>query len=170
MPQQGSGDTQRVGDKVISRGFKLHLLFGQKRDRPNVTWRVIVLAQRPGVGALTYAQMFKNVSGNGLLDEINTDAYTVLYQKYMKPLKSLGNMSVEVPAVGSDIPEAKEYTFTRKIFISRKKMYKFETDGGTIHDDKDIYLYALPYDAYGTLSTDNIGYVQVWTKFLYKDP
>lgn len=170
MPGQGSGDTQRNGDKIIARGFNVHILCGQKRDRPNVTWRLLVVAQRPGTGVLTYAQLFKQISNNGMLDEVNTDKVTVLYQKYLKPLKSLGNMSVIVPPVGEDIPAAKEYTFTRRFFIPRKKIYKFEEDGSSVHNDKQILLYAIPYDAYGTLSTDNIGYIQTWVKFLFKDP
>lgn len=171
MPTQGSGDTQRVGDKIIARGFKVHMLFGQKRDRMNVTWRLMVVAQRPGTGALTYAGLFKNVSGNGLLDEINTDKVTVLMQKYMKPQDNLGNMSVRVPAVGDDVLDvAKEYTFTRKFFVPRKKTYKFEDDGGVNHNDKEIYIYLVAYDAFGTLTTDNIAYCQVWSKFKYKDP
>lgn len=170
MPGQGSGDTQRVGDKIYARGFNVHLLCGQKRDRPNITWRIICVAQRSGSGVLNYAGLFKNVSGNGMLDEINTDKVTVLYQKYLKPLKCLDNVSVEVPPVGEDFPAAKEYTFTRKIFIPRKKMYKFEEDGSMVHNDKDIFMYVIPYDAYGTLTTDNIAYVQTWCKFKFKDP
>lgn len=170
MPMQGSGDTQRNGDKIIARGFNVHLLLGQKRDRPNVTFRLMVVAQRPGTGVLNYAALFKNVSGNGMLDEINTDKVTVLYQKYWKPLKSLGNISVTVPPVGEDYATAKEYTFSKRFFIPRKKMYKFEEDGSAVHNDKELYLYVLPYDAFGTLTTDNIGYTQVWSKFLFKDP
>jgi len=170
MPGQGSGDTQRNGDKIIARGFNVHMLLGQKKDRPNVTFRVILVAQRPGTGVLNYAALFKNVSGNGMLDEINTDKVTVLHQRYWKPLKALGNVTMVTPPVGSDIPEGREYTFTKKFFISRKKMYKFEEDGSMVHNDKELYLYVLPYDAYGSLTTDNIGYVQVWSKFKFKDP
>jgi hypothetical protein len=49
-------------------------------------------------------------------------------------------------------------------------MYKFEQDGGAIHDDKSLFLYVIPYDAYGSAITDNIAYVQTWTKFMFKDP
>lgn len=170
MPGQGSGDTQRNGDKIIARGFNVHMLLGQKNDRPNVTFRVIVVAQRPGTGVLNYAALFKNVSGNGMLDEINTDKVTVLYQRYWKPLKSLGNTTLVHPPVGEDYYDGREYTFTKKFFISRKKMYKFEEDGSMVHNDKELYLYVLPYDAYGTLGADNIAYVQVWSKFKFKDP
>lgn len=164
MPSQGDGDTNRTGDKIIARGFKIHALFGQKYDRPNVTWRVIVAAQRPGLGPLNYSGLLKNMSGNGLLDEVNKDRVTVLLQKYIKPLKS----SVTIATAG--VENSQEFTFTRKFWIPRKMVYKFELNGGYQHNDKELYMYVLPYDAYGTLITDNIGYCQVWTKFCYKDP
>lgn len=164
MPGQGDGDTNRTGDKIIARGYKVHALFGQKYDRPNVTWRVIFVAQRPGLGALSYTGLFKNMSGNGLLDEVNTDRVTVLLQKYIKPLKS----SVTIATAG--VENSQEFTFTRKFWIPRKMMYRFELNGGYQHQDKEIYMYCLCYDAYGTLTTDNIGYCQVWSKFCYKDP
>lgn len=164
MPGQGDGDTNRTGDKIIARGFKVHALFGQKADRQNVTWRVIIVAQRPGLGILNYSGLFKNMTGNGLLDEINTDRVTVLQQKYMKPLKS------SIVSANAGVENSQEFTFTRKFWIPRKMTYRFELNGGYQHQDKEIMMYALPYDAYGTLITDNIGYCHVWSKFCYKDP
>lgn len=164
MPMQGNGDTQRNGDRIIARGFKVHCLMGQKADRPNITWRVIVVAQRPGTAGLTYNQLFKNVSGSGMLDEINDDMVTVLYQKYWKPLKS------SIVTANAGVENSQEFTFSKRFFIPRKKVYKFDEDGSAQHDDKLLMLYMLPYDAYGTLITDNIAYSHVWTKFIYKDP
>lgn len=167
MPSQGDGDTNRTGDKIIARGFKVHALFGHKADRPNITWRVIIAAQRPGLGPLNYSGLLKNMSGNGLLDECNKDRVTILMQKYLKPFKS--DMQAHTAAPGAE-PYDKEFTFTRRFWIPRKMVYKFELNGGYQHNDKELYMYVLPYDAYGTLTTDNIGYCQVWTKFCYKDP
>lgn len=164
MPMQGNGDTQRNGDRILARGFKVHCLCGQKADRPNVTWRVIVIAQQSGTSALTYNQLFKNVSGSGMLDEINDDKVTVLYHKYWKPLKS------SIVTANAGVENSQEFTFAKRFFIPRKKLYKFAEDGSATHDDKILNLYMLPYDAFGTLLTDNISYAHVWTKFIFKDP
>lgn len=164
MPTQGNTDNQRNGDRILSRGFKVHVMCGQKYDRPNVTWRIMIVAQKPGAGVLTYNTLFRNVSGNGLLDEINDDDVTVLHQKYWKPAQSTYFSSL----AGTEV--SREYTFTRKIWIPRKKEYKFSQNGGTVHNDKDIYMYVLAYDAFGSLIADNIAYIQIWTKFLFKDP
>lgn len=164
MPTQGNGDTQRNGDRILARGFKVHVLCGQKADRQNVTWRILVVAQKAGSSALTYSALFKNVSGNGMLDEVNDDQVTVLYQKSWKPLRST------IMSANAGVENTQEFTFIRRFYIPRKKMYKFESDGSSIHQDKALWMYVIPYDAYGTLTTDNIAYIQVWSKFEFKDP
>jgi len=166
MPQQGDGDDGRAGDSIIMRGFKVRCLFGQKANRPNLTWRVLIVAQRLGTGFLTYNMLFENKIGNGLLDQVNKDRVTVLMQKYMKPAIPMSSHTV-MPGAEE---YGQEYTFSRRFWIPRKKIYKFETDGGSQHNDRDIVMYCIPYDAFGTLVTDNVGYVQTWVDVCYKDP
>lgn len=159
MPMEGNGDDERNGDKIYARGFKVRMLFGHKSDRPNITWRVIA-GVVPRDYVYSYNTFFTATTNNSLLDEVNKDLVTVLYQKYMKPSQST--------FFGAST--FKEYTFARRFFIRRKKMYKFQTNGSAVHDDRQILLVVVPYDAFGTMASDNIGYVQTYTNFLYKDP
>ncbi|AYP28944.1 MAG: putative capsid protein [Cressdnaviricota sp.] len=172
MPGLGTQDNQRVGDRILVRNFQIRCLFGQKFDRPNVTWRVMCVAQRPGLGVLTYNLLFETSTNNGMLDKINTDRVTVLWEKWIKPQRST-LFTTEPTVTGAPQYTAnavtREYTFVRRFWVTRKKTYKFESDGGAQHDDKDIWMYVLPYDAFGTLQTDNIGYVQPWVDINYKD-
>lgn len=163
MPGQGNGDSQRSGDHILMRGFKIRCLFGQKFDRPNVTFRVLIVACQKGY-TYSYSSMFNSVSGNCLLDDINKDRFTVLKQFWMKPQQG------SLMAVAGAAEDSKEYTFTRRFWIPRKIQYKFEVDSGTNHQDKDLQVLVAAYDAYGTLSTDNIAYVQTWSEAVYKDP
>lgn len=169
MPSQGTGDDQRNGDRINMSGFQLKMLCGHKFDRPNITWRILVvsIAKNSAQNSLfTYNTVFENVSGNAMLDSVNTDNVTILYQKFWKPQRS----TLFADASGNTDAATKEYTFTKKIWIPRKMEYKFVGNGSTTHQDRDIYFIAIPYDAYGSLNTDNIAYLQLWQKTAYRDP
>ncbi len=45
---------------------------------------------------------------------------------------------------------------------------KFE--GAQTHNQSDIYVLILCYDAFGSVITDNIGYMQMFHELQYKDP
>jgi len=154
----GSQQANRIGDVINVMGWKVKMLLGQKADRPNVTWRIIVYSI-PKNGSVAYGDVFKNITGNVLLDEHNTDTTRILYQKYLRPSPSLdGNAS------------AKEYTFTHKCFIPHKKTYKFgPAENVGTHNQSDVYIAVIVYDAFGSVITDNIGYCQVFTEMQFKD-
>ncbi|ALY05861.1 hypothetical protein [Ctenophore-associated circular virus 3] len=157
MPAQGDGKDGRSGDSIIGKGWKLRMTLANKGDRPNVTYRLVVFAAKAGVTP-TYSNTFVNVTGNGLLDGINTDRCTILYQKWLKPNKGM---------VGTSETGVREYVSTKSIWIKREKVMKFN---GLEVNDRDVYFCMLAYDAYGTLTADNIGYMQMWGEFKYKDP
>lgn len=159
MPSQGTQEVQRVGDQINTSGFMVRALFGQKTDRPNVTFRWFIVKVPKG-SVYSYANWFRNITSNVLLDNINTDFCKVLKQGTMRPNEAgLGNL-------GGD-----EYTFVRKYFVSYKKLLKFgPADGAQTHNDEDIYWLIAPYDAFGSLITDNVAYVQAAFTIYYKDP
>ena len=159
MPSQGTQEVQRIGDQINMSGFMLRCLFGQKVDRPNVTFRYFIV-KVPKASVYSYATWFRNITSNVLLDNINTDFCKVLKTGVMRPNEAgLSN-------AGGD-----EYTFTRKFFIPYKKLIKFgPSDSSQTHNDDDIYWLIAPYDAFGTLITDNVAYMQAALTLYYKDP
>ena len=159
MPSQGTQEVQRVGDQINTSGFMIRALFGQKTDRPNVTFRWFIVKVPKG-STYTYANWFRNITSNVMLDNINTDFCKVLKQGTMRPNEAgLG-------ATGGD-----EYTFVRKYFVPYKKLLKFgPADGSQTHNDEDIYLLIAPYDAFGSLVSDNVAYMQAAFTLYYKDP
>lgn len=163
MPTQGSGDSQRNGDRINVSGFSVKMLVGAKFDRPNVTWRFLVVSLPKGTGP-TLGTVLVNSTSNILLDSVNTDLCTVLYQKYWKPQRST------LFSEGGGVASTNEFTVPFQFWIPRKREYKFSADGGTTHNDNDIHLVLFAYDAYGTVMTANIGYVQLWVKMFYRDP
>jgi len=172
MPTQGSGDGNRNGDRIFVSGWKVRLVLGQKFDRPNVTWKIWVL--RMGNQIDNLSNCWRAVTGNMLLDPLNMDQVSkVLYTKTIKPASSTMFRQGTILA-GIEVPEAeaqtKEQTFARSFWIPYRKEYKFKDDGGTSHNDNPIVLFIGAYDAFGTATTDNIGYCQAFSEVFYRDP
>ncbi|AJD07504.1 putative capsid protein [Odonata-associated circular virus-3] len=138
------------------------MLFGQKEDRMNVTYRVVVLKctedQQP---SSTVDDLIENVTGNILLDGTNRDRGNIVYQKYIKK-----TITPQLAPAGQE----RELTFTHKFWIPYKKLIKFSGNNGQQFSGPKLYLYVFAYDAYGTAITDNIAYYQMWHKLYYRDP
>lgn len=159
MPTQGAADNQRIGDEIYISGFKIRLLIGQKADRPNVNWRYFILSVPKG-SSITYANWFVSNTGNVMLDDTNRD--------FVKLHKSGIWRPNEAGLVGGS---ADEYTFTKRMWLPFKKHLKFgPASGANTHNSDDLYFVLVAYDAFGSLTTDNIGYVQLGADMCYRDP
>lgn len=158
MPTQGTSDSQRVGDQIYTRGFTLRMLLGQKADRPNVTFKYWIVGVPKGV-VYAYASWFDASTNNVLLDRINTDLVKIYKSGVWRPNEA------GLTGTGGD-----EYTFVKKLWLPYRKNYKFLSHGGTSHNDHDLHFLIACYDAYGTLATDNIAYIQAVSTFYYRDP
>jgi len=159
MPAQGVRDDQRVGDEIDMTGFKISLLIGQQADRPNVNWRYTVMSVPKG-SSITYGNWFTVNTGNILLDDPNRDFVKVHKTGIWRPN--------EAGLVGGS---ADEYTFTKRMYIPYKKHLKFGPgDSVNSHNDDDLYFVLMGYDAFGSLITDIVGYVQLGQTLLYRDP
>lgn len=159
MPTQGTGDNQRIGDQINLSGFKFKILFGQKGDRPNVNFKWWILKVPKG-SAINYNNWFNVITSNTMLDDPNTDFVKILKKGYMRPNQA------GLTATGDD-----EFTFVKEIYLPYKKLLKFgPANAAVTHNDDDLYLVVIAYDAYGTLITDNIAYMQTLSTMYYKDP
>ena len=80
---QGTDENQRIGDEVIGKYIKFKFQFFSKLDRPNVTYRIIVY-RAPKDEESSYNDIMEGVVGNNILDNVNTEKYTPIMQKYVK--------------------------------------------------------------------------------------
>ena len=159
MPTQGVGEDQRVGDEIYISGFRVRMLIGQKADRPNVNWRYFVFSVPKG-SSIQYNNWFSANTGNVMLDDPNRDFVKTLATGVWRPN--------EAGLVGGS---ADEYTFTKRMWVPYKKHLKFgPANSATTHNDDDLYFVLVAYDAFGSLITDNIGYVQFGASMFYRDP
>jgi len=158
MPSQGYADDERVGDQIITSGFKLKLLIGQKADRPNVTFKIYVLEVPKGT-TYSYNNWFENMSSNILLDSPNKDFVKVIATHTWKPHD------------GSMDNATDEYVYTRSLWVPYKRKIKFGPgDAVRSHNQDDLWFIIGAFDAYGTTILDNIAYYQMVQQLHYRDP
>lgn len=159
MPSVGTDDSSRNGDQIYGKGVSVKMMFGQKADRMNVTYRIIVWKGSTDVKPAALNDLFHWDAQNILLDGTNQDRGQIVYQKFLKR-----NIS---PQLGTT---QKELTFTHKFWIPYKRLIKFAGNSGTDYSGDKYYMFIYAYDAYGTVHTDNISYVEAWSRFYYADP
>ena len=120
FPSQGNTDASREGDEILTTGVKFRLLLGQKADRPNVTWKIYLLKYNNAVSGdpAVYNNFYHNVSGNGLLDPVQSKKYKVVKSF---TINSKGR-SMEVGET------AKEFTRTMSFWYPMKRKIQFPSD------------------------------------------
>lgn len=161
LPGEGTGDDDRIGNEIYSSGYLIRALIGQKFDRPNVTFKYYVIKVNRGF-TYSYSLWFQALMNNVLLDTPHRQNVKVLKSGTIKP-----NVGASLAVAGV----TREFTFPFKLWLPYKKHLKLARDGPVnyVANDGDIYFMIAPFDAYGTLITDNIAYIDITTTFYYKD-
>lgn len=163
--QQGTGDTgnnSRIGDEVIPVGVKLYLQFEQMIDRPNVQFKVWVLKGREGEFGSSVP--LKIISGNNLMDPIDTEKCSVVKSMYFK--FNQNNIVHD-----GDVAVNKRVVNCRKVWIPLKRSkYTYEGDNNSNGKWWNMPLYVCAYDASNTLVTDHISNLHIASEFFFKDP
>lgn len=107
-----------------------------------------------------YADIFDNVTNNVLMDPIDKDICSVLYDK------TIGIKNIN-PTNSTD-----NVIINKKIWVPRQKyVVQYENAGlNTIKSPKFTdYLIILGYDAFGTLNTDVVASVKVSRRLFFVD-
>lgn len=174
-PMNGMG--QRVGDKITLRGVKFVAFFENAIARSKVHYRILCLRGARGA-AFDRATIFKGDSGNKMIDQVNTERYTILYSKRFNigvgnaPAQSA--LATGEPSSGSGY-YAGQGTKVISAWIPGRKFGK----GGNLQyesqsfDPKfyDYRFVILAYDWFGTpQDVNNVGRLNsAYIKLYYKD-
>lgn len=171
---------QRIGDKISLRGVGIKLMLQNQAERPRVFYRIMLIKSAKG-DAPTRATLFKGMVGNKMLDQINTERYTIVASK-----------SVNVTAVGAmawtttniqGVPRTENggtaiggvATKIVSMWVPGRKLSK---NGVIIYENEstqpkffDYHLIILAYDWFGTpQDVNNVGAVSDgWIKMYYQD-
>ena len=96
----------RIGDQVTLRGCKIKMFVELNERYSDVTFRMLVVKCAKG-DTPTRATLFTGLSGNKMLDTINSERYTILYQQYFKikaPNQGISNSAGQTAEVGTTLP------------------------------------------------------------------
>lgn len=151
VPTQGDGSGSFSGGKFKIQGFNIRCLFGQKADRPNVTFRVSFF-DTTGDTSLSYNTIFSNITGNVLLDPLHQFNVRNVKEFWIKPYKGTMDNATD------------EITFTRSFYVPYSRVF----NNGN-NNSKHLYMMVHVYDAYGSLVTDNVAYFQSWISCGFRD-
>lgn len=94
----------RIGDKIFSKGIGYRMMFELNERYTDVTIRLMFVRSARN-DAPTRASLFCGASGNKMLDIVNTERHTILYQKYfkIKAGNATATSGVEAGGAGSGI-------------------------------------------------------------------
>jgi len=96
----------RIGDQITLRGCKIKMFVELNERYSDVTFRMLVVKCAKG-DSPTRATLFNGLSGNKMLDTINKERYTIIFQKYFKikaPNHSLSSGVGGTNEVGTTLP------------------------------------------------------------------
>lgn len=168
---------QTIGDSICVKGMLVKGFFEGALQRSKVYFRVMLVKYARG-DAPTRATLFKNDSGNKMLDVINTERYTVVWQKVFNlspsnpPPNTVSGTGVAEPGVlaglvGTKIIKAwiPGYKFGRGGHV------QYENQNGTNVKFFDYRFYVLVYDWFGTpQDMNNVGRINsMFSKVYFKD-
>lgn len=161
FPGQGSTDSSRIGDRIISQGIRLRAHFDVPWDRKNVKLKLFYVQYNSDQGNPTdYGSFFHNLIGSSRLDPIQ--------KKRWPGVKFLGEYQIEPERApyytyssGDQTPASNVISSnTGTIFINKwipmkKKLY-FKADASTSVTNlkENGAILAIPYASKNTYAGD----------------
>lgn len=171
------GTPNRIGDQITVKGISACFFVEGSLQRSKVHFRIMLL-KGPRGASFDRADIFKGMTGNKLIDQLNTEKYTVVAQKRfdVSPPNtgaySIGALTgVPVSATASGITGNKIVKFWipgRKFGRGGHVQYENASANPKFFDYRWV-LFA--YDWYGTpQDTNNVGFLnECWSKLYFKD-
>lgn len=158
----GTQQHQRIGDEVVGQYLTLKFWLSNKPDRPNVMYRIIVYSS-----SLSDAQLYfaNGASANRMISTIDTDKVKILKHRLIRP--PAGDYSLESGATNKE-----RSTMVSMCIRLKNRKIKYNSDAGSTPKWQGNYIHfvVIPYDAYGSLTTDNIASYSWQSCFTFKDP
>lgn len=173
-PMAGVGN--RIGDRVTVRGLSATFFVEGALNRSKVYFRIMLL-KGPRGASFTRGDVYKGVSGNKMIDQMNTEKYTVLAQKRFNVVPPNSTAASFNVVTGTTTGSTSGTTGSKivKFWVPGRKFgntgnLQFE-NGSTNPKFFDYRWVILAYDWYGTpQDVNNVGVInESWMKVYYKD-
>jgi len=171
---KGTGSAQRIGDRITPRGMSLKIYLANKVDRPNTMIRVIIARVPKAINGTattvgnvnpfeTTLQLGNN--GNKMLMNADSDrGVKFLYDK-------IHRMTTQAWGAGIGGSGTKEQTKVFRLWIKSKRSRDiiYDSTGSSQIVNNPILVWAVPYEQYSTLTTDEVASIAYEGKLYYKD-
>lgn len=173
----GGNSGSRIGDKISLKGLAIKGMVECALGRSKVYFRIMLVKCPRGVTPDRASPLFKGCSSNKMIDTVNTEKFTILWQ-------TIFNVSTANPAPGvvtaTGVPStgtpAGQGTRLFKAWIPGRKFGKggvitYEDSSSTNPKFFDYRIVILCYDWYGTpQDVNNVGVLnEMYTKMYFKD-
>jgi hypothetical protein len=154
---QGVGLGQRVGSRIFAKRLRARFVFNNKTDRPNCSYRVAVTAAPASTNTDAFSELFSQGGFTG----VHAITNSLLLYDTVFPLNQGSGME-------NNMTPNKERSFNHTLDIPLNHAVVYSTADSKATTALTVWLVA--YDAYGTLTTDNIASVaQVTFSIDYTD-
>lgn len=159
--------SNRIGDEVVARGLQIKFWFANKKDRPNVMYKIIVFRYYSQSTPPTTVYKSQGTS-NLMIRDIDTEKVKILKVKMFNLQVGISNTGTEQGVTSGQQKEAHKYM---KVYIPLKNQkIKYIADDSGTPQKSDIGFCVVVYDSYGTLTTDVVASYAYNAKFYFKDP
>lgn len=178
----GDAIAQRVGDAVSCRGILFKAYFENALQRSRVHYRIYLVRMAKG-DTLTRATFFKNNCGNKIIDQINTERYTIVAsKKFTINVTNAAPSNVSATGVAEESAAYPYAGIGTKAFSMWVPGRKFGRDGYIKYENNtaqvkfyDYKFVIMAYDWFGTPDDiagvfNNVGKLnEGYCKMYYKD-
>jgi hypothetical protein len=138
----GTSFAQKIGLSIKVKRLVAHLVFNNKVDRPNVSYRVICVAAPSTTSVDTFAELFSGGNFAG----VHLPTNSVLLHDQTFPFNQGSGMD-------NNVTPNKERSFNHYMDVPINHTVIYNTDGLC---QTRLTVWCICYDAHGTLTTDNI--------------
>jgi len=182
---QGTGDIMtvngnRIGDKITLKGMLFRFMVEGSLGRSKVYFRFMLVKCAKG-DTINRDTLFKQVSGNKMIDQINTERFTIVAQKTLNvsapnnvALGLTAPLTNGVPSTGTVAGITGNRIFT--MYVPGKRFGRggnvtYENASTTQVKFYDYRLCCVAYDWYGTpQDVNNVGFINDgFVKLYFKD-
>lgn len=175
-PMAGTG--QRIGDSIAVQGLLIRGMLENTLGRAHVHYRVMIIKSAKG-DPITRGTLFKGIVDNKLIDQINTERYTIVASKRMTinvanaaPTGiAIGGTGVPTGSTGGGNNGRPFSIWIPGTKFGRSGVVKYEDSSSFQLKFYDYRLVILAYDWYGTpQDVNNVGMINsMYSKLYYKD-
>lgn len=175
----GGNSGSRIGDQITIKGLAIRGMVENAFSRAKVYFRIMLVKCPRGVTPDRASPLFKGCSSNKMIDTVNTEKFTILWQKIFNVQTSNpapSGVTPNINGVPSGSTPAGIGTRTFSAWVPGNKFgrggtIRYEDSSSTNPKFFDYRIVILCYDWYGTpADINNVGVLnEMYTKMYFKD-